>query len=132
MASRKKAVRRRTTDHAGGRGSVFRAFIWFKMNASEPSSGFSLPPDDDEEFRGGRGKRVNRPSNSNPRLPTAKISTRIVNRVQTARQIGRRQSLQKRSCLGKCLRTKLRNRPAADCASAERADRGPSNKTSRA
>jgi hypothetical protein len=26
-----------------------------------PSGGFSFPPDDDEEFRGGRGKRVNRP-----------------------------------------------------------------------
>jgi hypothetical protein len=26
-----------------------------------PSSGFSFPSDDDEEFRGGRGKRVNRP-----------------------------------------------------------------------
>jgi hypothetical protein len=28
-----------------------------------PSGGFSFPPDDDEEFRGGRGKRVNRPPN---------------------------------------------------------------------
>src|ERR1700751_326062 len=25
------------------------------------SGGFSFPPDDEEEFRGGRGKRVNRP-----------------------------------------------------------------------
>jgi hypothetical protein len=37
-----------------------------------PSGGFSFPPDDDEEFRGGRGKRVNRPPDTNgcdfPRL----------------------------------------------------------------
>ena len=31
------------------------------------SGGFSFPPDDDDEFRGGRGKRVNRPPDSNPR-----------------------------------------------------------------
>jgi hypothetical protein len=32
-----------------------------------PSGGFSFPADDDEEFRGERGKRVNRPPDSNLR-----------------------------------------------------------------
>ena len=55
--------RRCTIGHAGGRGPVIRASKWFQKWAPEraPSSGFSLPPDDEQEFRRGRGKRVNRP-----------------------------------------------------------------------
>jgi hypothetical protein len=47
--------------HAGGRGfePVFPASIWLRNGRQ--SGGFSFPSDNDEEFRGGRGKRVNRP-----------------------------------------------------------------------
>jgi hypothetical protein len=37
------------------------------------SGGFSFPPDDDEEFRGGRGKRVNRPSATKTTILSAKL-----------------------------------------------------------
>jgi len=58
--------------HAGGRGfePIFLRVHLAQKWAPErtPSGGFSFPPDDDEEFRGGRGKRVNRPP---PPLPSA-------------------------------------------------------------
>ena len=56
--------------HAGGRGvraRFSRVHLAQKWAPERTASGrFSFPPDDDEEFREGRGKRVNRPPTRTP------------------------------------------------------------------
>jgi hypothetical protein len=51
------------TPQVAGSSPFFARPFGSEMGARENglSGGFSFPPDDDEEFRGGRGKRVNRP-----------------------------------------------------------------------
>jgi hypothetical protein len=88
--------------HAGARGfePVFRASIWLRENGL--SGGFSFPPDDDEEFRGGRGKRNGScfGSSEPPEFAIAPIPTRgnpIASSMQVYQYIcrnGRRFSLQ--------------------------------------
>jgi hypothetical protein len=51
------------TPEVAGSSPFFARPFGSEMGARENglSGGFSFPPDDDEEFRRGRGKRVNRP-----------------------------------------------------------------------
>ena len=56
------------TPEVAGSNPFFARPFGSEMGSRESglSGGFSFPPDDDEEFRGGRGKRVNRPLTQTP------------------------------------------------------------------